>query len=280
MILLIDSGSTNTNFALLSDDGHYEIFKSKGFNPYYYNSNEFYDLLRNELYFIVKGKGIEQVFFYGSGCSSDKNCELVENTLSRFFPSAEIQVEHDLFGAAIALFGRKRGIACILGTGSNSCLWDGERILENVPSLGYMLGDEGSGTYLGKIMLAEILSGEADPEIAKDFYRDYKLSFSSTLERIYREPNPNLFFSGLSTFIKKHIEHSWCQDIVKRNFTDFVDKQVSKYSTYQTSPVSFIGSVAYHFKDLLEEVLDHNNITFGKVMKNPMDGLIAFHLNN
>ena len=280
MILLIDSGSTKTSFVLLNDAGHSEIFKSKGFNPYYYNHNEFYDLLRNELYLKVKGKGIKQVFYYGSGCSSDANCELVETTLTRFFPSAEIQVEHDLFGAAIALFGRKRGIACILGTGSNSCLWDGERILENVPSLGYMLGDEGSGTYLGKIILTAILSGDADPEIAKAFYRDYRLSFSSTLERIYREPNPNLFFSGISAFAGKYIEHPWCREMVIRNFTDFVDKQVSKYSTYQTSPVSFIGSVAYHFKAILEEVLENNSITFGKVMQNPMEGLIEFHLNN
>jgi len=280
MILLIDSGSTNTSFVLLGENDHSEIYKSKGFNPYYYNKNEFYDLLRNELYFKVKGKGVHQVFYYGSGCSSDANCELVETTLTRFFPSAEILVEHDLFGAAIALFGRKRGIACILGTGSNSCLWDGERILENVPSLGYMLGDEGSGTYLGKIMLTAILSGEANPEIAKAFYREYKLSFSSSLEKIYREPNPNLFFSSLSEFAHRHIDHSWCQDMIKRNFTDFVDKQVSKYSTCQTSPVSFIGSVAYHFQDLLKEVLDDNNITFGKVMRNPMEGLIDYHLNN
>ena len=280
MILLIDSGSTKTHFVLIDNEGNYEEFKSKGFNPYYYNKNEFYDLLRNELYFKVKGKGVHQVFYYGSGCSSDKNCELVETTLARFFPSAEIQVEHDLFGAAIALFGHKRGIACILGTGSNSCLWDGKRILENVPSLGYMLGDEGSGTYLGKIMLTAILSGEADPDIAKAFYREYNLSFSSSLEKIYRESYPNLFFSGISEFAHRHIDHPWCREIIRKNFTDFVDMQVSKYSTYQTSPVSFIGSVAYHFQGLLEEVLDKNNITFGKVMRIPMEGLINYHLNN
>ncbi|MEE4259716.1 MAG: ATPase [Bacteroidales bacterium] len=280
MILLLDSGSTSTQVALIDSDGNFKTYDCKGFNPYYYNPNEFYELLRNELYFKVKGQGIKQVFYYGSGCSSDANCDLVVSTLRRFFPSAEIQVEHDLFGAAIALYGHKRGIACILGTGSNSCLWDGERILENAPSLGYMLGDEGSGTYLGKIMLTEILSGEANPEIAKAFYREYKLSFSSILERIYREPYPNLFFSGISEFINRHIDHPWCQKLVKRNFTDFVDKQVSKYSTYQTSPVSFIGSVAYHFQELLEEVLDENNITFGKVMRSPMEGLIDYHINN
>lgn len=280
MTLLIDSGSTNTNFVLIDSEGNYEEFSSQGFNPYYYNKSEFYDLLRNELYFKVKGKGIQQIYYYGSGCSSDENCELVETTLLRFFPSAEIQVEHDLFGAAIALFGHKRGIACILGTGSNSCLWDGERIIENVPSLGYMLGDEGSGTYLGKLILTAILSNEADPEISRLFYREYKLSFSSALERIYREPHPNLFLSSLSEFTKKHIDHSWCREMVKQNFTDFIDNQVSKYSTHQTTPISFIGSVAFHFQDILEEVLDDNNISFGKVMRNPMEGLIEYHLNN
>jgi len=280
MILIIDSGSTKTHFVLLSAEGTFEEHTTVGFNPYYYHKDDFYNLLRNELYLKLKGIRISRIYYYGAGCSSETNCTLVEQTLSLFFPSAQIEVEHDLFGAAIALFGKRRGIACILGTGSNSCLWDGERIIENVPSLGYMLGDEGSGTYLGKLILAAILSNESDIEISKAFYREYKLSFSTSLERIYQEPYPNRFFSGLSEFAKKHIGNDWCKSQVKQNFTDFVDKQVSKYSGYQTSPVSFIGSVAFHFHDILTEVLDENNITLGKVMQNPMEGLIEYHSSN
>ncbi|RLD43959.1 MAG: hypothetical protein DRI88_10265, partial [Bacteroidetes bacterium] len=138
MILIIDSGSTKAHFVLLGSDGISAEYISKGFNPYYYDRSDFYNLLRDELYLKIKGKRVERIYYYGAGCSSEVNCSMVEQTLAIFFPSAEILAEHDLYGAAIALFGNSRGIACILGTGSNSCLWDGEHIMENVPSLGYM----------------------------------------------------------------------------------------------------------------------------------------------
>ncbi len=277
MILIIDSGSTKTHIVLLHSDGTYKEFTSKGFNPYYYDKNDFYNLLRDELYLKIKGERIDRVYYYGAGCSSETNCSLVEQTLSVFFPSAEILAEHDLYGAAIALFGNNRGVACILGTGSNSCLWDGEHIIENVPSLGYMLSDEGSGTYLGKIALAAILSGEADADIARAFYREYKLTFSETLEKIYREPYPNRFLSSLSLFIGKHLDNEWCREMVRQNFSDFIDKQLSKYTGYQSTPVSFVGSVAFHYQNILKEVLAENNITMEKVIRQPMDGLVVYH---
>jgi len=277
MILIIDSGSTKAHFALLGEDGNITEFFGKGFNPYYYGPEEFFSLLKNELFEKVKGTTIDHIYYYGAGCSSKSNCSLVTDTLSKFFPDAEIVAEHDLYGAAVALFGHQEGIACILGTGSNSCLWDGQKIVENVPSLGYLLGDEGSGTYLGKIMLAEILYGEADTEITEAFYKEYGLGFSEILEKIYREPDPNRFFASLSLFAGKHIEKRWCRDIVKRNFTDFVEKQVSKYTGYRDLPISFIGSVAYHFRDLLKEVLESHGITMGKVIQKPMGGLVEFH---
>ncbi len=277
MILIIDSGSTKAHFVLLGSDGISAEYISKGFNPYYYDRSDFYNLLRDELYLKIKGKRVERIYYYGAGCSSEVNCSMVEQTLAIFFPSAEILAEHDLYGAAIALFGNSRGIACILGTGSNSCLWDGEHIMENVPSLGYMLGDEGSGTYLGKMALAAILSGEADAGIAKAFYREYRLTFSETLEKIYNKPYPNQFLSTLSLFLAKHMDNEWCREMIRKNFNDFIDKQISKYTDYQTTPVSFIGSVAFHFQSILKEVLDEHQISLGKVIKQPMDGLVAYH---
>jgi len=277
MILIIDSGSTKTHFALLDSDGTYKEFASKGFNPYYYDKDDFYNLLRDELYQKIKGNRVDRIYYYGAGCSSEANCTLVEQTLSLFFPSAEILAEHDLYGAALALCGNNKGIACILGTGSNSCLWDGEHTIENVPSLGYMLGDEGSGTYLGKITLTAILSGEADADIARAFYREYKLTFSETLEKVYRKPYPNRFLSSISLFIHSHIENPWCQKMVRQNFCDFIEKQVSKYTDYQATSVSFIGSVAFYFQDILEAVLDEYNISLGKIFKEPMSGLVVYH---
>lgn len=277
MILIIDSGSTKAHFVLLDKEGTVTEFTGKGFNPYYYGQREFYHLLKDELYVKVKSAKADHIYFYGAGCSSDKNCNLVIQTLSEFFPSAEIHAEHDLYGAAIALFGHQQGIACILGTGSNSCLWDGRYIMENVPSLGYLLGDEGGGTYLGKILLTDILSGKADAEITLAFYDEYELDFSKTLEKIYREAHPNRFFSSLSLFVQKHIDNEYCRALVKRNFTDFIDKQVSQYTDYQSLPISFIGSVAFHYRGLLEEVFKEHGLTVGKVLQKPMEGLIEFH---
>lgn len=277
MIIIADSGATKTHWVIM-DDGSVQLeLYSKGFNPYYYKTEEFTKSLFEQFRGKVIFEKISAIHFYAAGCSSDANAEIIRNALSRIFTNAQISANHDLYGAAIALLGNNRGIACILGTGSNSCLWDGQSIIHNVPSLGYMLGDEGSGTYLGKLLVREILLGIADKEITKQFYKTVQMDFSGVLDEIYKKPNPNQFLSQQSKFVRNHINNEYCHDLVKRSFDAFVSVQVSKYSGYHELPVSFTGSVAANFSDILQDVLIKHQIIMGKLIKEPMEGLIEYH---
>jgi len=277
MILIADSGATKTHWVLLNKGiVELEIY-SKGFNPYYYKASEFTESLLNEFKGKISYHDISAVYFYAAGCSSEANAEIIRSTLGRIFINATIGAHHDLYGAALALLGNGKGIACILGTGSNSCLWDGQSIIHNVPSLGYLLGDEGGGTYIGKLLVREILIGVADKEIANLFYKSVNLNFSSVLDRIYKEPNPNQFLSQQSKFLREHIDHEYCRGIIYRSFNDFVDVQLIKYPGVKTLPACFTGSVAANFQDILKEVLETRGIQMGKVIKEPMEGLIEYH---
>ena len=280
MFLIADSGSTKTEWALIEKGSVIQKILTKGFNPYYYQKADFVSDLKTSLQGKLPFDKIEKIFFYGAGCSSASNCSLVETSLKTVFPMAKIEVEHDLFAAGLALLGAGKGIACILGTGSNSCLWENKKIVNNIPSLGYMLGDEGSGTHIGKLLLKAILLGEADENLTKEFYNEFALKFSTALDKIYKEPDPNLFYSSLSPFANKHIDNTFCNFIVKQSFTKFIDRYISKYEGFQLLPVSFVGSVAFYFQDILKLVLKENNITLGRILCEPMEGLIEYHLEN
>lgn len=277
MIVIADSGSTKTQWVVLEGGKVTADLTTVGFNPYYYKTEELTKTLFDELSGHINGTAVEKVFFYGSGCSDVKNCRLVSDSLSRFFVHAEIHTHHDLTGTALALFQNKPGIACILGTGSNSCMWNGTKITRQVPSLGYLLADEGSGTYLGKLILQKILYGEADNQLTKKFYQTYNLDFESTLHRIYGKPDPNKFFASLSKFVNAHLQLDDCRQAVKQSFHDFIEKQISKYPDFNSQEVSFTGSVAFVYQDLLLEVLHEHSIRPGIIMKTPMEGLVAYH---
>ena len=278
MILIADSGSSKTHWVLIDKESVVEEIYTSGFNPYYYETREFEESIRKDLAGSIPEKEVSHIYFYGSGVSSDANKAIVEKAVLSAFPDAIIETHHDLHGAAIALLGNKKGIACILGTGSNSCLWDGHKIVTNVPSLGYLLGDEGSGTYLGKMLVRDVLMGDACEEIAKLFYQYNQLDFTHTLDRIYKQPNPNLFFSQQTRFIRTNLNKPYCRQLVQRNFRDFVRVQLSKYPGYNTLPVCFVGSVAANFREILEEVLSENGISAGKILKEPMEGMIEYYL--
>ncbi len=277
MKVVVDSGSTSTDWVFIQKDKTTR-FKSPGFNPYYFKDDDYLDYLTDESLSHLRFSKVEEIFFYGSGCSTPQNCTIVKTALWEIFPNAQIHLHHDLYGAAVALCGKEEGIACILGTGSNSCLWDGNKIIENVPSLGYLLADEGSGTYLGKIILAEILLGNAPDEIIDKFFKTYKLDFSKTLDKIYKEENPNKFLSGISKFAHDHKNDVWIKSMIKQNFNDFIDLQISKYSNYKTHKINFVGSVAFHFSDILLEVLEDRKLNSGKIISNPIEELVRFHM--
>ena len=277
MILIADSGSTKTQWVTVKDGEVISDITTKGFNPYYYKKHELEHSLYEELHEHINAKAINHVHFYGAGCSTKKNCSLVRNALQKLFVNAGIHTGHDLDGAAVSLLKENEGIACILGTGSNSCLWDGNKVSYHVPSLGYFLGDEGSGTYIGKLMLQKILYGDADKKLTENFYRKYDMDFEKVLHRIYGEPNPNKFLSSISLFVGENIHHSDCKGVVRQAFADFIEKQVSKYPGYKDKTVSFTGSVAYHYQDILKEVLAGTGINLGIITKAPMEGLVEYH---
>lgn len=280
MILIADSGATKTHWVMINDKQVVEELYTPGFNPYYYKAGQFEESLYRELSGKVPAEKIREIYFYGSGISSGTNKQIVKNALVKVFPHATISTHHDLHGAAIALFGNSKGIACILGTGSNSCLWDGHKIIANVPSLGYLLGDEGSGTYMGKVLVRDILIGDADKEITDLFYQENELDFNTTLDRIYKQPESNLFFASQSRFLRRNMHVPYCREVVFRVFQDFVKVQLSKYSGYDALPVSFTGSIAANFQDVLLEVLKEWDITPGKIMKEPMEGMIEYHISH
>lgn len=277
MIVIADSGSTKTQWVLLNGAKVVVDITTKGFNPYYYEAEELEKDLFNELQGKIDSNLVEKVYFYGSGCSTTSNCLLVKNSLNLFFKKAEIHTEHDLTGTATALFQNNKGIACILGTGSNSCLWNGHKVIENVPSLGWLLADDGSGTHIGKLFLTTVLYGEAGKEITEKFYKTYQLDFESTLHKLYSESNPNKFLASLSKFAGDNIHYPECRKAVKDSFTSFVEHQLSKYTGYQEMTVSFVGSVAYFYRDILKEILETHHINIGVILQKPMEGLIRYH---
>jgi len=279
MILIADSGSTKTSWLLTDGEIIIKQITTVGYNPYYHKDDGLVHSMETELLPFVNDKKIEKVFFYGSGCSSDINCTMVKAALWQLFPNAIVEVHHDLFGAAVALLKNNKGIACILGTGSNSCCWDGKQITQNVPSVGYLLGDEGSGTYIGKLMLKGILEEDAPNEIIVSFYRYYDTTFNNVLKTIYTKPKPNRFISSISLFAQKNIDNPWVRSVIKQSFNNFIDNQIKKYNNYQDLEVSFTGSVAYHFSEILLETCHEAGIKTGIIIKNPIEGLFTYHSN-
>jgi N-acetylglucosamine kinase-like BadF-type ATPase len=277
MKLIADSGSTKTTWALLDKGKIISVFNTSGFNPYYFGSNDISLMLQNEFAESLPFGLINELVYYGSGCSTEVNCMTVSDALQVFFHNAQITIHHDMLGAAHALLGHSAGIACILGTGSNSCLYDGHRILSQVPSLGYLLGDEGSGYHIGRKLLAAMLNGTAPADISNSFAEQYKLNLSAVLHRIYKEEKPGPFIASFAEFAAQHIDHPWCNALVTSCFDDFIKLMLRHYVNTDKLPFSFTGSVAYHFRELLTGLLHSKGLSTGRFLSSPMEGLIEYH---
>lgn len=276
MIIIADSGATKTSWALLSADGCL-IHETAGFNPYYMEASGIERILSDEMPENFFHPNVTEIHYYGSGCSTEKNCSVVSNALAKHYPGAIIRVEHDLLAAARALLGRSEGIACILGTGANSCAYDGEKITKNVPSLGYMFGDEGSGAYIGKKFLEAYLKGNLAEEINSAFKKQYNYTLEDILSRVYGKGNPSTFMASFMHFLAAHMQHDDIREVLLNAFAAFFNESVSKYDRYKQLPVSFVGSVAYHFRHILDEAARHLGISIGRIEQAPMEGLIRYH---
>jgi glucosamine kinase len=287
MILIADSGSSKTDWRLIDNQKNIHQFSTIGFNPYFQDTitiaNEIRENLLSKMNILpLTELKTDQLFiyFYGAGCSSIEKCEIVKIALLQVFPHAIIEVEHDLLAAARALLGNEKGIAAILGTGSNSCYYDGEKITENVTSLGFILGDEGSGAFIGKHFIQDYLNKEVPNNIAELFYTTYKLSTEDILDSVYKKPMPSKFLASFSKFINQNNKEEYFIELINNNFTQFLTKHICKYSNHLEVNVNCVGSVAYHYRESLKAIASTRGITIDKIIETPIKALTAYHLRN
>jgi N-acetylglucosamine kinase-like BadF-type ATPase len=279
MILLADSGSTKTNWVLLNDDGNTTEATTQGFNPYFQTSRIIEEAIRCELSKEILAHGEKEltIYYYGAGCSSPEKIKTVKTALENNFIHAKVFVEHDLLASARALCGHKPGIACILGTGSNSCYYDGKEIIENVPSVGYFFGDYGSAGHIGKKLIQAYFDDQLPDDLKKTFSEMHDFDREYILENVYQKPLPNRFLASYGKIASEFIVHPYIRQLVKNCFTEFLIRQVTRYSHHRELPINFVGSVALSNKELLLEVLEERKLKPGIILRSPMSGLLSYH---
>jgi glucosamine kinase len=275
-ILIADSGSTKCEWCLL-DNNKKKKFITKGISPYFLNSNEIVALLQKELLIKLKQNNIEKIFFYGTGLKDNNNKRIIHTSLQKIFTNAYIEVQTDLLGAARALCKNEKGIACILGTGCNSCYYNGKKVLKNSPGLGYVLGDEGSGAYLGKKVLQHFLYSTFDEELMFAFEKKYNTNVDEILNHVYKQPQPNRYLASFALFLAENRNHYMIENIIEDGLNDFFFTHLRKYHESWLYPVHFTGSIAYGFKDVIKSLCNSYEIELGNVIKQPIDGLIQYH---
>lgn len=276
MILIADSGSTKTDWVLIGNDGQVvEEVTTAGMNPFHQTDEELVSILKEMSLTDAYQEEKISLFFYGSGCTPEQIPRLRE-LLSQNLPNICVcDVYSDLMGAVHALCGHQEGIACILGTGANSCLYDGERIVQNTPALGYILGDEGSGAVLGRKFINALYKGRLPQGLREAFEQEMNLTMSTVIQRVYKEPQANRFLASLSLFIGKHLDVPEVRQLVVENFREFLRNNVKPYGRPEL-PVSFVGSMAYHYESELREALQLEGLVVGKILKRPVSSLIRF----
>lgn len=278
MIAIVDSGSTKADWKIICPAGKSSSASTTGFNPFFQDADYIYKSLKKQLTGKEWLTGITSVYYYGAGCSDAYRCEIVRTALSRFFPGAEVSIHHDILASARATCGNEPGIACILGTGSNSCLYDGQKIIDNVTNLGYLLGDEGSGGHLGKRLIQGYFYRELPDDIKADFEERFPSGERALINEIYGVEKPNVYLASFARFISDHKTHFYIQQLVSQTFGEFLDRHVRKYNGHNTLPIHFVGSVAYHFKNILKIAIDERDLHMGIVLKKPIDNLAQFHM--
>lgn len=274
-ILIADSGATKTDWCLTCNGAITEHITGKGISPLYQTEQEIADEIRHHLYPVLKERPPHAVHFYGSGCTPGK-IALVSNAIHRSFPIEAIHVYSDLMAATHSLCGDDAGIVCIMGTGSNSCEWNGSAILNQVSPLGYILGDEGSGAALGKQLVGDALKHLLTPGLREKLLEEYDLTPALIIDRVYRQPFPSRFLANFAPFLLRHIDDKSIRKIVTDGFSAFFERNVMQYNI-QKYRVHFVGSIAWHFSDILKEVAAEKKIDIGKIEQSPMNGLIKFH---
>lgn len=277
MILIADSGSTKSDWVAISQNSTIR-YSTVGINPYFHDEEFVFSAIKDNQSLYSISSQIEEVYFYGAGCSSEKLNSIVLRGLQKVFTQAEIHVDHDLSACALATYQGEPGISCIIGTGSNSCFYDGTNIFENIPALGYILGDEGSGAYFGKKLLADFLYNKLPENIHFSLQNDLGLDKEKIISNVYMKPGANVYLASFMPFIFSHFDDKYISNMILEGFKTFIDTHVRCYQDYTKYKVHFIGSIACLFQKELDQACQFYNVTLGQVIKKPIDGLADYHM--
>lgn len=274
--LVADGGSTKIDWVLLNDGQEALRFSSPGINPALLQQSEVIELLNKCLTLELNSfSAVDEIYFYGAGCRG-KSAQIMHDAFVSLYPTTKVNVHTDLLAAARALCGDQSGLVCILGTGSNSCLYDGKDIVHNVSPLGYILGDEGSGAVLGKRLAGDVFKQQLPETICEKFRREVCPDIDTLVQRVYREPAPNRYLATFTEFLGKHIQYAEIQKLIVEEFVRFFERNVCVYKRPDL-PVNFVGSIAWFFKSQLEEAASHSGFRIGNVLRSPMEGLLRYH---
>lgn len=276
MILIADSGSTKTDWALCQDGEIISRVRTQGLNPTIQSTDDMLKVLEAELVDAIDTAAPEHIYFYGAGCAYDNANNRMKRALDKIFPGKRISISSDLLAAARALCGHSEGIACILGTGSNSCLYNGKEIVDNTPSLGYILGDEGSGAHLGRQLVSDCIKKQLPKDIREKFMQQYGLDVASTLERVYHTPLPNRWLASLTPFILENKKNAEVHAMLRNCFTEFFKRNIMVYR-HSWLPIHIIGGIGVNFAEEIKETAESLGLSIGNIVESPMDGLIKYH---
>jgi len=275
MILIADSGSTKTEWCVAEQGKQVQCIITKGMNPYFQSEDEMSDEIQSVLIPELKTATFDALYFYGAGCLPEK-IPMMQRTLGKHLDVKTIEVNSDILAAARGLSGKNPGIVCILGTGSNSCFYDGEKVVGNVSPLGFILGDEGSGAVLGKLLVGDILKNQLPAGLKEKFLQQFNLTPAMIIERVYRQPSPNRFLASLAPFLAQNMDVPEIRSLALNAFKAFLNRNVKQYD-YQQHKVHFAGSIAYYYKELLEEAICECGMQLGNIVQSPMEGLVSYH---
>lgn len=278
MIIIADCGSTKCDWLLTSGGRDQRLENTVGFSPFFHTTVEIKEILVTQLLPLLDADEVGEIYFYGTGVHDEHRAGIIEEALKAVFPKAKVEVEHDLLAAARATCGHSAGIACILGTGSNSCYFDGVRIMDNVPSLGWLLGDEGSGTHLGKSLLRAMFYRELPSDLHAAFNEAHPEGLDTIKDKVY-EKGANSYLASFTRFLGDHLQHPYVKNLVADSLNQFLDSHVVKYQGYQQVPVHFVGSIAHHFQEILLKCMEERRLKLGVIVRKPIYPLADYHVH-
>ena len=282
MILIADSGSTKCDWKIVDTGKEMDIEKisTMGFNPFFHTEEHMYKEMEASDGLSKYAREIKAIHYFGAGCSSPERNAIVKRALTQFFPNADnVHVEHDLLGAALATCGDQPGIACILGTGSNAGYFDGNELHDEVHALGYILGDEGSGCYMGKKLVIDYLYHKLHSQIEEELEKTYGVNKEVIFENVYKKAFPNVYLASFARFLSNHRDYYYVRKLVRKSMLEFLDIHVCRFDMYDKIPAHFVGSIGFYFEDILREVATQKGVQVGQVIKQPIHNLVNYYRN-